>query len=294
MKILIIGGQGMLGHQLFLTLKQRHHVCVTLREDLSAYKIYNLYDRSNSYTEIDVCDRDALQNVLSEFQPQVVINAVGVVKQLKLAKEAIPSIEINALFPHRLALMCKQFNARMVHISTDCVFSGKKGQYTENDFSDAEDLYGRSKFLGEVHEAHCITIRSSIIGLELSRKTGLIEWFLAQKGVIKGFKKAIYSGITTKEMSRVIEMILTDFPNMSGVWHVSSDTSINKFQLLTQFSLLLKRNDIEIIPDDDFVCDRSLVSDRFKAATGYKAPDWSSLLMELASDVKHREAELCY
>lgn len=294
MRILVVGGNGMLGHQLLLTLQNCHDVRVTLRNKLSAYEAIHLFNALNSFSGIDVTCMDTLKKVFLDFQPQVVINAVGIVKQLKLATEVIPSLEINALFPHRLALMCKEFNARLIHISTDCVFSGRKGQYSENDFSDAEDLYGKTKYLGEVHDSHCLTLRSSIIGLELGGKTGLIEWFLAQKGKIKGFRKAFYSGLTTIEMSRVIELILSNHPSLSGVWHVSSNSAINKYELLTTFSELLDRDDIEIIPEDNFVCDRSLLSDRFKARVKYNPPTWEMLLKELALQVKQRETELCY
>src|SRR5262249_5174440 len=148
------------------------------------------------------------------------------------------------------------------------------------DRSDAEDLYGKSKYLGEVHEPHCITLRSSIIGLELSRKTSLIEWFLAQKGTIKGFKQAIYSGLTTQEMSRVIERVLVQHPSLSGLWHVASATAINKYDLLSQFSNLLERQDIHIEPDENFRCDRSLNADAFYRATGYESPTWDIMLRQ--------------
>lgn len=293
MRILIIGGDGMLGHQLFMSLKNNHEVCVTLHQDLSQYQNYGIFNSDNSYANIGVTQTDAVQKVLIDYQPQAVINAAGIVKQSKTAKEIIPCLEINAIFPHQLSLMCNKVNARFIHISTDCVFSGKKGKYVENDFSDAEDLYGRSKYLGEVHDSHCVTLRSSIIGLELARKRGLIEWFLAQKGSIKGFKRAIYSGLTTQEMSRVIERILLNHPELSGVWHVSSDTAINKYELLKTFSEMLGRDDIQITPDEDFACDRSLLSDRFNHATGYKPPSWIDMLNELAMQVKKQEAELC-
>lgn len=292
MKILIVGGDGMLGHQLLETLKDRHEVRVTLRQNENSYHQWNMFNPQNSFYNIDVAHIDDLHKVLLSFKPQAVINAVGIVKQRKSAKEAIPSIEINALFPHKLALLCEEINARMIHISTDCVFSGRQGKYRETDLSDAEDLYGKSKFLGEVHEKHCVTIRSSIIGLELSRKTSLIEWFLAQHGTIKGFKKAIYTGITTQEMSRLIERILLQHPDLSGLWHVASD-EINKFDLLKLFSKYLNRQDINIEPDENFVCDRSMNGTTFTQVTGYRAPSWDSMLKELAEQVKQREAMTC-
>lgn len=284
MRILVVGGDGMLGHQLLKSLQHRHEVRVTLRQDRSVYEKYNLFNPSNSYAGIDIRRADDLMPILVDFQPQAVVNAVGIVKQRKDAKDVIPSLEINALFPHRLALMCEAIKARMIHISTDCVFSGKKGQYTEQDISDAEDVYGKSKYLGEVSTGNCLTLRTSIIGLELSRKTSLIEWFLAQQGTIKGFTRAIYSGLTTLEMSRLIENILVNFPELSGLWHVSSE-AINKYDLLTMFAKKLDKS-IHIEAENEFVCDRSLLSDNFRKAIGYISPSWDEMLRELAEQVK--------
>ncbi|EKD55054.1 MAG: hypothetical protein ACD_60C00028G0051 [uncultured bacterium] len=288
MKILVLGGDGMLGHQLLLNLQKRHHARATLRQDKTVYEKYRLFDEANSYFGVDVRGDDYLEGVLSHFKPDAVINAVGVIKQRQMANDAIPNIEINALFPHRLAILCKKIGARMIHFSTDCVFSGKKGKYTENDLSDAYDFYGKSKYLGEVHEPHCLTLRSSVIGLELAHKASLIEWFLARHGVVKGFRQAIYTGLTTQEMSRVIELVLVKHPTLSGVLHVSS-SAISKYDLLMYFSELLHLKEIQIEPDDQFVCDRSLQSDVFCGITGYKAPTWASMLSELADQVKERE-----
>ena len=181
MRLLILGGDGMLGHQLLKSLAPRHEVRVTLRQDMEAYAAYQLFDNANSYTGIDVRSLERLAEVLADFRPEAVINAVGIVKQRPTAKESIPSLEINSLLPHRLAVLCKAIGARLIHLSTDCIFSGKKGNYQESDPSDAEDLYGKTKFLGETQENHCLTLRTSIIGRELSRNKSLLEWFLAQR-----------------------------------------------------------------------------------------------------------------
>lgn len=287
MKILILGGDGMLGHQLLSSLKDHHEVRVTLRQDLGAYTQYGLFNHSNSYAGIDIRRSDDLLTTLNHFKPNAVINAVGIVKQRKDAKDIIPSLEINALFPHRLALLCEAIQARLVHISTDCIFSGQKGAYTEKDRSDAEDLYGVSKYLGEVSGPNAITLRTSIIGLELTRKTSLIEWFLAQEGAIKGFRKAIYSGFTTLELSRIIERILLHYPTLSGVWHISSNP-INKHELLNIFSTQLQRKNIQIEPNDTFVCDRSLLSDPLQKVIDYTPPTWHNMLSELATQAKER------
>jgi len=285
-RILILGGDGMVGHRLFKHLRQRHDVRVTLRCDLSEYARFGLFDRHNAFAGVDVRSTERVQEVLAGFRPQAIVNAVGIVKQRNEATQAIPSIEINALLPHRLAVLAQASGARLVHLSTDCVFSGRDGHYTEASPSDAEDLYGRSKFLGEVHEPGCITLRSSVIGPELSRKAGLIEWFLAQPGPIRGFRRAIFTGFTTAEMSRIIEMLLEQHPQACGLYHVSSDP-ISKFDLL---SLVRDRlgHAIEILPDEAFACDRSLDSSRFRKQFGYTPPAWPAMIEGLAGELRER------
>jgi len=283
MRILILGGDGMLGHQLFKHLKSKHDVRVTLRQDLSLYKKYMHFNTENTYSGIDVRSLIKLAGVLTDFHPDVVVNAIGIVKQLQKASESIPSIEINALFPHRLALLCKDINSRMIHLSTDCVFSGKKGNYKESDTSDPDDLYGRTKFLGEVTDKHCLTLRTSMIGLELSRRTALLEWFLAQKETVQGYKNAIFTGFTTIELSRVIENMILNYSDTFGIYHVSSDP-ISKFDLL----LLIKdglKLPLEIIPNETFVCDRSLDSSKFRQKFNYNPPSWAKMIDELCKDI---------
>lgn len=290
MRILILGGDGMLGHRLLLHLRDRHETKVTLRRGLPEYKQYGLFTPENSYAGVEARDVERLLEVFGDFRPEAVVNCVGIIKQRGQAKEAIPSIEINALLPHRLAVACKAIGARLVHLSTDCVFSGRKGDYTEQDTPDAEDLYGRTKLLGEVGEEPAVTLRTSIIGLELARKGSLIEWFLSQKGEIKGFTEAIYTGLTTAEMSRVIEKVLVDHPDLSGVWQVSSE-KIDKYDLLSRFSEKLGRDDVSIVPDASVKIDRSLSGLEFTKATGYDPPGWDAMLAELALEVQARKRQ---
>jgi dTDP-4-dehydrorhamnose reductase len=281
-RLLILGGNGMLGHRLLRHLGPKHQVKVTLRENLEAYSHLGLFNDSNAFSRVDVRNTPDLLSVFADYSPDVVVNAVGLVKQRPIAKESIPSLEINALLPHRLSVLCSMTGARLIHFSTDCVFSGERGHYHERDSSDAIDLYGKSKFLGEVHGDGCLTLRTSIIGRELSRKTGLLEWILAQKGSVEGFKKAIYTGLSTLEVSRVIETVIVDHPETSGLFHLSSEP-IDKFRLLVmirdRFGL-----DVEIIPDESFVCDRSLDSTRFREAHSYKPPSWDAMVDELFLD----------
>ncbi|MDX8413174.1 MAG: SDR family oxidoreductase [Mariprofundales bacterium] len=286
MKILILGGNGMLGHQFFNAWQTRHEVKVTLRGQ-SLGDATRVYTNANSYSGIDVRVVGALEGVLEQFMPDAVVNAVGITKQIVDTSNVMETVEINALFPHRLADVCANYEVKLVHLSTDCIFSGKAGGYDEAAISDAEDLYGRSKFLGEVDQAHVVTLRKSTIGLELSGAHGLVEWFLQRRGTIKGFRKAIYSGLISSELARVIETVLLDHRDLSGVWNVAS-APIDKFDLLTQLSQRLGRRDVNIEPDDGFVCDRSLNGAAFCKKTGYIAPSWDSMLDELAMQIEDR------
>ena len=283
MRILILGGDGMLGHQLLRHLAMKHDARVTLRQPLAAYAEFSMFQTGNSYPEIDVRDREPLCKTLDDFRPEAVINAVGIIKQQPIAADNIANIEINALLPHRLALICKETGAKLVHFSTDCVFSGKTGNYRETDPSDPEDLYGKSKFLGEVSERHCITLRTSIIGRELVRKKSLLEWFMAQRGTVHGYRQVIYSGFTTQEMGRIIEKILLEQPSASGIYHVSS-APISKYELLCLIKKRL-RLDIEIVPDDEIRCNRSLDSTRFRREFNYVPPTWDAMIDELGKDM---------
>ena len=288
MRFLILGGDGMLGHQLYTRLRGRHEIKVTLRQDFDTYRRFGLFDPGHAYAGVDVRRSDTLLKVFADFRPEIAINAVGIVKQRADAQASIPNIEINALLPHRLALLCQAVGARLVHISTDCVFSGREGNYGEDARPDAEDLYDRSKLLGEVHASHCLTLRTSMIGPELKRKTSLVEWFLAQRGTVKGYRRAIFSGLTTFEMSRVIERLALEHPAAHGLYHLSA-APISKHDLLG----LLKHKlglDITIVPDDAFQCDRSLDSTRFRTDFGYAPPSWDEMIEELAAAIRERQS----
>ena len=284
MRILIFGGDGMLGHRLLRLLSAGHETRVTLHRKLGEYSGFGLFASGNSYDETDVRDTQRVAAVVADFRPEAVINATGVVKQRPEAHEPDLSSEVNADFPHRLARLCRARGARLIHLSTDCVFSGQKGHYTESDPPDPVDLYGETKLRGEVDAPGVITLRTSMVGRELSRKTGLIEWFVAQKGkTVNGYRKAIFSGFITLELSRLIEMLTTRHRDAHGIYHVSS-APISKFDLLRGLERRLNLG-VTIIPDDSVVCDRSLDSSRFRAAFGYTSPTWDSMLDELAADI---------
>jgi dTDP-4-dehydrorhamnose reductase len=287
MRILILGGDGMLGHQLLRHFSGRHDVRVTLRQGREAYEVHRLFDPATTFYGVDATRTDALLQILAEFRPEAVVNAVGIVKQRPEAKSVIPSLEINSLLPHRLALLCRTVGARLIHFSTDCVFSGRRGHYRETDQPDAEDLYGRTKLLGEVTEPHCLTLRTSMIGPELSRKTGLLEWFLAQRGqTVKGFTRAIFSGFPTPELARIVELVLLDAPAIRGLYHVAAQP-ISKHDLLTLVRERL-RLPIVIERDETFECDRSLDASRFCRDTGYSPPAWEAMIDNLARHMPER------
>jgi len=284
MRILILGGDGMLGHRLLRQFAPNHETRATLRRPLDTYRQFRLFDRDNAYDGIDVLEPFRVMKVFSDFKPHAAINATGVVKQRTDAGDAVLSVEVNAIFPHLLARLCREHGTRLVHMGTDCVFSGKKGNYNEKDRPDPEDVYGISKLLGEADGRGAVTLRTSMIGPELLRKTGLVEWFLAQKGkAIQGWRKAVFSGLTTAELARVIEKLVTMHPGAYGVYHVSS-APISKFELLTSLDARL-RTGVSINPDDSFQCDRSLDSTRFRAAFDYSPPTWDAMLDELAADL---------
>lgn len=284
MKILVLGGDGMLGHVLLRKLGGKHDLKVTLRNNIEFYKEFGLFNLANAFDEFEPMNSTAVQGLFCKFCPDVVINALGLIKQREKSEDKILSIAINSLFPHKIAQICGCIGARLIHLSTDCVFSGGKGRYVESDAPDAVELYGRTKYLGECDYEHSVTLRTSFFGTELRHKSGLIEWFLAQSGSIKGFSKAIYSGLSTSEMSDVIDRVITDCPDMSGLWHVSSDP-IDKYTLLVKLSEYLGRRDIEIEEDTSFWCDRSLDSQRFRNLVGYQPPTWDNMLKELAKQI---------
>jgi dTDP-4-dehydrorhamnose reductase len=283
-KILILGATGMLGHTLLTHLSEREnldvHATVRCADGLLRWFAQELVAKVHGAVDAD--NFDSVLRVVDEFHPDVVINCIGIIKQLPIAKDPLVSISINALFPHRLALACKAAGARLIHISTDCVFRGDKGNYREADSSDADDLYGRSKFLGEVTEPHCVTLRTSIIGHELKGGYGLIDWFLAQEGTVKGFTRAIYTGFSTVEMSRIIADYVIPDRSLSGLYHVSS-APISKYELLKLVAERYGRC-IDIEPYDDFACDRSLDSTPFRTTTGYTPPGWPAMIEAMWQD----------
>lgn len=244
---------------------------------------------SKVYSNIDAQQTESLVKVLAAVKPNILVNCIGIIKQVPEAKDPFTAIAVNALLPHRIALLCAAAGTRMIHISTDCVFNGEKGGYTEQDAANADDLYGRTKYLGEVAYPHCITLRTSIIGHELKGKHGLLEWFLEQKETVRGFRKAIYSGFPTIELSRIIRDYIIPRPELTGLYHLSADP-ISKYDLLQLINAQYKTN-IVIEPEDSTRIDRSLDSTAFCSLTGYKPPAWPELIHAMHKDYaqKHKQ-----
>lgn len=282
LRVLVLGASGMLGNavlRLFADSKGFTTVG-TVRSARSARLLPSAL-QPLLLAGADVDNPDSLLEVFGRARPQVVINCIGLVKQLSAAKDPLSTIPINSLLPHRLARLCSVAGARLVHMSTDCVFSGEKGMYVESDSPDATDLYGRSKLLGEVDYDNAITLRTSIIGHELDAAHSLVGWFLAQQGSTKGFRRAIFSGLPTVEIARIIRDFVIPRPSAHGLYHVSAE-AINKFDLL---KLLADeyRKEIVVEPADDLVIDRSLDSRRFRAEFGYSPAPWPELVRRMRS-----------
>ena len=280
MKILVLGVSGMLGNAMFRVLSEAwgSSVVGTARSE-AARRHFPAELAARIVTGVDVENHDSLVRTFATTLPNAVVNCVGLVKQLADANDPLQAVPINSLLPHRLAALCQAGGSRLIHVSTDCVFSGSKGDYLETDFPDADDLYGRSKLLGEVDYPNAITMRTSIIGHELSASRSLVGWFLAQEGSVKGFRRAVFSGLPTVELARVVLDFVLPRAELRGLYHVSA-APIDKYELLKLVATTYGKT-IEIIPDEQLVIDRSLNSDRFREATGYTPPGWPDLVRRM-------------
>ena len=280
MKILVLGASGMLGNAMVRILSEQSdwQVHGTLRSD-SSRRFFDADIAERLISGIDVGQHDSLTQVFIRIHPDVVINCVGLIKQFADADDPLQAIPINALLPHRLAMLCELSGARLVHMSTDCVFAGDKGGYRESDSSDARDLYGRSKLLGEVAYPHTVTLRTSIIGHELQSAHGLVGWFLSQQGQCNGYTRAIFSGLPTVVLAQIVRDVVIRRTDLYGVYHVAAQP-ISKYDLLKLIAEAYEKK-IDIIPNDQIVLDRSLNAERFKDATGYVAPGWPELIKSM-------------
>jgi len=283
MRVLIIGGSGMLGHKLVQILGQKFDVWTTVRADLESYKKYPIYRYEKTIEDVNVENIISVERAIEKIKPEVVINATGVIKQISSAQSVIKVLSINSIFPNQLVELAGKFQFRLITISTDCVFSGTKGNYSETDIPDAQDLYGKSKQFGEIIGDNCLTLRTSIIGRELKTSHSLVEWFLSNRGGrVKGFKNAIFSGFPTVVLADIISNLIENFSEIQGLYHVSSEP-ISKFDLLNLIKQIYKV-EIEIEPFEDFKIDRSLDSTKFRDITGFKPMDWQYMIRKMFED----------
>lgn len=285
-RVVVLGGTGMLGHKLFQRLRERFPgtICTTRKNVRQApFDRVEVLQDDDVISGVDVMDFERLHRILAECEPDYVVNCVGIIKQRKEAHNAIQSITVNSLLPHKLAAMANEWGGRVIHFSTDCVFSGKCGGYDEQDESDADDLYGKSKFLGEVATNNALTLRTSIIGRELVKHKSLLDWFLSQNHkMVMGFTRVIYSGVTTNQIAEVVTNIIRKNPDLSGLYQVVSEP-ISKYELLCLVRDAY-RLDIDIMPDETVVSDRSMKGDKLRDAIGYISPPWQVQIKNLADD----------
>ena len=277
-KVLILGGNGMIGHNLFLHLKDYFHVKVTLRRNSLNYEKYKIFNENNSIFGLDAKDIEDFYKIIDEFEPDFVINAIGITKQISNANEK-ETIYTNGEFPHLISEYVKNIEL-MVQLSTDCVFSGEKGHYIETDIVDAKDVYGKSKSMGEIILDNVITIRKSTIGFELSEPHGLFEWWYRSSGKISGFDNAIYSGMTTSYLTKILKQILEKENKSFGLFNISSHP-ISKYELLCNLNKISGRDDLIIERDSEFSCDRSLNGKLFEEKFEIEVPNWIKMLTEL-------------
>jgi len=280
MKVLVFGASGMIGSAMFrvLSAKKEWQVWGTLRSD-EAKRFFPEDQRDKLVAGVDVEKQDALVRIFARVKPDVVVNCIGLTKHHKEAEDPQLALTLNALLPHRMADLCAVAGARLIHVSTDCVFAGTKGNYGEADAPDAVDFYGKSKHLGEVDYPHAVTLRTSTIGHELQSAYGLLEWFLSQQGSCKGFNRAIFSGLPNTEFARVVRDVVIPRSELHGLYHVGAEP-IGKYELLKLIARVYGKQ-IEIVREDEFMIDRSLNSARFNQATGYKAAGWPELIQAM-------------
>ena len=279
MKILILGADGMIGHKITQILSKYNYEI-----HLNTRKNKEFFEKNFPKCHINIFDflRQDVLELLNKISPDFIINAAGIT--IRRGSENLQnSIKINSELPKKIDFWCKINRKRQIHFSTDCVFSGSKGNYLDSDKPDAKDNYGLSKGKGEINSGHTLTLRSSMIGREVFNKTELLEWVIANKNnKINGFYKAIYSGITTLWMSELILKILNDFPTLSGIYNISSQP-ISKFELITKINELFKLN-IDIVKDSSFSCNKSLNSRKFFSQTKLEKPNWDLMLLDLYND----------
>lgn len=285
MRILILGASGLIGHKLYQRLGQRFgDVYATLHRPRTAFEKYGLFDSPRVIDRVDVREFDHLTGILHAVDPDVVLNCVGITKRRSEIQDPLHAIEVNARFPHLLARWAKEHGRRVIHFSTDCVFDGAEGDYTEQSPTTGKDAYGQTKALGEIRYDHTLTIRSSFIGRELDHCTELLEWALAQRGkTIKGFTRAYYSGVSTIVMSRIVGDIIEHHPELNGLYQLAMPEPTNKYDLLCCARDAFGLN-VEIVPEGHFLIRPTLDGSPLRAAMKLELPTWPEMMAELAAE----------
>ena len=273
-RVLVLGGTGMLGHKVWQECRRRFETYATVRRPVPF--------PGNAIEDVDAFRPETIARALDLARPDAVVNCIGAIKQRPEGRDPRTAIAVNALFPHQLAAECAERGIRLVHVSTDCVFSGGRGRYRETDTPDPVDLYGRTKLLGEPAGEGCVTLRASLIGRELGSAYGLVEWFLAQPGPVQGFTRAIFSGVTTIVMAEVIADLIESHPELDGLWHVAGE-AVSKYDLLVMIAEAAGRP-VEIEPVEEPALDRSLDGSRFEGATGWSPEPMEAMIARMIED----------
>ena len=280
--VLVLGASGMLGHKMLQVLSEKNSVCGTVRNtNVGGYELISEYPLIGG---VDATDFNTVSKAIKTFKPDIVVNCIGIIKQLPESNDVMKSMLLNSVLPHKLATYCTDNNSKLIHISTDCVFSGKKGMYKESDVSDVDDIYGLTKYIGEIDDGHNLTIRTSIIGREIITQHGLVEWFLSNRGkTVNGYKKSIFSGVTTIELSRIVNKLIKD-DYIRGLHHVAAEP-INKYNLITKINkYICERDQVNIVPVDGENLDRSLDGKRLFTTHSYQSPSWDIMIGEMMAD----------
>jgi dTDP-4-dehydrorhamnose reductase len=284
MKVLILGVSGLIGHKLFQVLSTKFETYGTIRRLKKDHPSSLFFKNKNIIEDIDAYDFDRLSQEMHKINPDIILNCIGITKRKKEINIPYKAIYINSLLPHMLADWAKVRKKRVIHFSTDCVFNGKSGNYTEKSLTNSEDVYGRTKALGEINYQHTLTIRSSFIGNELFSHSEILEWFLNQKdSSVQGFTKAMYTGVSTIVLARIIEGIIIHNPNLSGLWQLAIDSPISKFELL-RLAKKAFNLDTLIVPDDSVKINLNLNGSRLKKKINCVIPSWDDMMKELASE----------
>jgi len=287
-RVVVLGATGLLGHRVIESLQQRFDVVGTTQRTQILESRFPQRVATGLQCGIRAQQFSAVQRLIRDVQPVAVVNCIGIVKSQTVSVSPEELRTVNSEFPWRLAELCHGTHSRLIQVSTDCVFSGERGNYSELDIPDPVDAYGVSKLAGEPNLPGCLVLRTSFVGREYFSTRGLVEWLCSQRNnTVPGFRQAKFSGVTTAVLARLIGMLIDRHGDLTGTWHVAGEP-VDKYTLLTQLSNALDLH-VDVIPDDSLVCDRTLNGNAFAEVTGFLAPSWSEMVTELANDSRNYE-----